>query len=467
MNQIPAQAGPPNILIVDDQPSMVEVLEINLAKRGAVVETASSGDEAIDKIRSKNASYAVIFTDLSMPGDSDGMDVLRATRESLPATQVVLMTAYASPENALQAIREGAYDYLIKPFKMDQVGLVYDRALEKHQLVAENLFFKQALEERDKTYDIVGKSEPMKKVFELIRRVARTRTTVLIEGESGTGKELVARAIHDQSAEASGPFVPINCGAIPENLIDAELFGHAKGAFTGAVSSSEGLIASANGGTVFFDEIGELPLDSQVRLLRVLQEKKVRPVGESRERNIDARILAATNRDLREEVAEGRFREDLYYRLNVIHLQLPPLRERQGDLRLLLDHYLRHFTAEMDSPVQGVSAEVRRLLASYSFPGNVRELQNIVERAVTLETEDFITVDVLPDYLKKSVQEAPDITVTEEGLDLDAALEGLERRLILEALELTGGNRTRAAELLNVSFRSLRYRLKKLELADE
>ncbi len=459
------ESGP--ILVVDDESSMREVLDIMLAERGIEVVTADSGDRAIELLQ-EGRDFSVVVTDLSMPGKASGLDVLATVLELSPATQVIVMTAYATPESALAAIKQGAYDYMIKPFKVDQVGVVIDRALEKHKLLAENLFFREALEERDKTYDIIGKSESMKRVFQLIHRVARTRTTVLIEGESGTGKELVARAIHNQSAEADGPFVPINCGAIPENLIDAELFGHAKGAFTGAISSSEGLIASANGGTVFFDEIGELPLDSQVRLLRVLQEKKVRPVGESREREVSCRAVAATNRDLREEVAEGRFREDLYYRLNVIHIELPPLRDRAEDIRLLIEHYLRVYTGEMNSEVRGISAEARKILASHDYPGNVRELQNIIERAVTLELGEFITPEVLPDYLTDgSRRNDSNLRVAPEGIDLVATLADVESDLISQALELTDGVKTEAAKLLGISFRSFRYRLDKLGLEDE
>ena len=319
----------PRVLIVDDEQSMREMLRIMIKTEGCDTETAPRGEEAIKKLEA-GERYSVVLTDLKMPGAS-GLDVLRAVKRHDPACQVVLMTAFATAETALEALREGAYDYMIKPFKRDQAVSVVRRALEKFSLIRENFYLREALEGKHNLGKIIGKSEAMRRVFQMIERVAPTPSTILITGESGTGKELVAQAVHEKSDVSSGPFIPINCGAIPENLIESELFGHKKGAFTGAVGDKQGMFAAASGGTIFLDEIGELPLQTQVNFLRVLQEKKVKPVGSAREVPVDCRIIAATNRDLREEIAEGRFREDLFYRLNIIPIDLPPLRERDGD----------------------------------------------------------------------------------------------------------------------------------------
>jgi two-component system, NtrC family, response regulator PilR len=454
------------VLVVDDEQSMREFLSIMLKKQGLSVTVAERGEEAVDLLEA-GERFSLVLTDLKMPGIG-GLDVLGRAKEIDPACQVVVMTAYATPETAISAIKQGAYDYITKPFKVDEAKVVVDRALEKFGLVSENLYLKKTLEKQNGFAHMIGKSEPMRRVFEMISRVADSQTTILISGESGTGKELVARAIHDRSGRADQPFLPINCGAIPENLIESELFGHKKGAFTGASADKQGLFEAAQGGTILLDEVGELPQNTQVKLLRVLQERKVKPVGGAREVSADCRVLAATNRDLREEVAEGRFREDLYYRLNVIPIELPPLRERQSDIKLLIEHFIDEYSKRMGVEIRGVEADAMRILLNYPYPGNVRELQNIIERAVTLTRGDMISVDVLPPHLQEESfsQMARELEVPETGLDLEQMVEELERSLIAKALERAGGVKKDAADLLGITFRSFRYRLKKYEMGD-
>ncbi|TXD42968.1 sigma-54-dependent Fis family transcriptional regulator [Lujinxingia vulgaris] len=462
----PASAELP-ILVVDDERSMREFLTVMLKKDGHPVEVAACGEDAAARIDA-GERFKLVMTDLKMPGIG-GLDVLRAIKAAQPSCQVIVMTAYATAETALSAIKLGAYDYITKPFKIDEARVAVNRALEKFALVSENLYLRDALDHRQGLGQLIGESRAMQRVFQMIRRVAPTRTTILIHGESGTGKELVARAIHDLSPNAEGPFLPINCGAIPENLIESELFGHKKGAFTGAHADKEGLFVAAGHGTVFLDEVGELPQSVQVKLLRVLQERKVRPVGDSAEREVSCRIVAATNRDLRQEVQEGRFREDLYYRLSVIPVEMPPLRERGADVQLLLEHFLHRYAEEIGNPIEGIDARALAILTAYAYPGNVRELQNIVERAVTLETGSLITPESLPYHLQEEnfSRVARQIDVPEEGVDMEKLVEELERNLIARALERAGGVKTEAARLLNISFRSLRYRLDKYGLNDD
>ncbi|QDG49936.1 sigma-54-dependent Fis family transcriptional regulator [Persicimonas caeni] len=455
------------ILVVDDEQSMREFLTIMLKKKGHDVTVAKRGEEALNLL-DEGQRFSLVITDLKMPGIG-GLEVLRGVKKIDPACQVVVMTAYATPETAISAIKDGAYDYITKPFKVDEARVVVDRALEKFDLLSENLYLKKTIEERESFGDMIGHSKPMQQVFEMISRVANSQTTILIGGESGTGKELVARAIHQHSQRADKPFLPINCGAIPENLIESELFGHKKGAFTGATTDKKGLFEAADGGTVFLDEIGELPQNTQVKLLRVLQERTIKPVGGNAEISVDCRVVAATNRDLREEIAEGRFREDLYYRLNVIPIDLPPLRARGSDVKLLIEHFVDVYASRMGVEIDGIDSEAMRILLNYNYPGNVRELQNIVERAVTLTRGSMIGVDVLPPHLQEDSfsRVARDLEVPAEGLDLEGMVEELERSLISKALERTSGVKKDAAELLGISFRSLRYRLKKYEMSDE
>lgn len=459
-----SQEGIRRVLVVDDEESMREMLQIMLKRLRLDVQVAESADNALDLFEA-GERFSAVITDLNMPGKNSGLDLLEEVKRLDTACQVIVITAFATPETAVEAIKLGAYDYLTKPFKLDQVRMVLERALEKYALLSENLYLRQE-QERYRPVGIIGDSEPMRRVMEMVHRVARTKTTILITGESGTGKELIAQAIHEASP-FKGPFVPVNCGAIPETLIEAELFGYKKGAFTGANQDHKGLVESARGGTLFLDEIGELPLGAQVRLLRVLQEKKVKPVGGVEEISIDVRIVAATNRELKEEVEQGRFREDLYYRLNVIPIELPPLRERGHDVQLLLKHFVRHYSEELGVTVEGISAPALAILLDYDYPGNVRELQNIVERAVTLELTTMIGVEALPPTLRPSQRPIGRIEVPPEGMDLEDTLQTYERGLLEAALEQSGGVKTEAARLLGISFRSFRYRLQKLGLDDD
>jgi len=453
-----------DILIVDDERSMREFLGIYLRREGYRIEAASGGNEAIASIKAR--AFDVIITDLRMP-DVDGLTILAEAKRIRPDTEVIVVTAFSTTETAIAAMKAGAHDYLTKPFKIDEVGLVVDRAMEKRRLARENVALRDEIKGRYKLDRLLGKSPPMQRVFEILRKVASTRTSVLLIGESGTGKELAARALHELSPR-TGPFVAVNCGAIPETLLESELFGHVRGSFTGANVDKQGLFEAAHTGTLLLDEVADLPVSMQVKLLRVLQERKVKPVGGVSEREIDVRIVAATNRDLEAEVEKSSFRQDLYYRLNVIQLRLPPLRERREDLPLLVDHFIRKFSAEHGRNVVGAAPEVMSALMVYHFPGNVRELENMIERAVTLSSTDWLALDAFPNLVGlQGAQPSPSTVghLPESGLDLERHLEEYERSILIKALERTGGNRTEAARLLGVSFRSMRYRLSKLGIA--
>jgi two-component system response regulator PilR (NtrC family) len=461
------------ILVVDDEQSMREFLAICLRRAGHEVTLAKSGNEALDKLRSKR--FDLVLTDLKMPGDLDGLGILKAIKSGAvryqaapgitPAMidpEVILVTAYATADTALAAMKQGAYDYLTKPFQIDEINAVISRALEKRALVQENLALRDQVAGRVRLASLLGKSRAMQKVFELITKIHSTKTNVLITGESGTGKELVARALHSEGARAKTAFIAVNCGAIPEELMESELFGHKKGAFTGAVSDHLGMFQEADGGTLFLDEIGELSPPLQVKLLRALQERKVKPVGASDEVEVDVRVIAATNRDLEAEVARGAFRPDLYYRLNVVEIRIPPLRLRREDIPLLAEHFLKRFGAEHGRALH-LTNEAMRRLESYDFPGNVRELENIIERAVALSSGPAIGVTDLPDVKpSKQIVESPSAELPADGVDLDRILSDYERAWVMRALEQCGGVRKRAAALLGISFRSLRYRLEKL-----
>jgi two-component system response regulator PilR (NtrC family) len=438
-------------------------LAIYLKRAGHKVETVGSTTEARATIRGH--AFDVVITDLRMP-DGTGLDVLQESKKLHPDTQVVVVTAYATAETAIAAMKAGAIDYLLKPFKVDEVGLVVERALERRNLLRQNLALRAEIQGRYRLDRLLGKSAAMERLFDIIRKIAPARTSVLLVGESGTGKELAARALHELSARADHAFVAVNCGAIPEALLESELFGHVKGAFTGATAEKEGLFEAAHGGTLFLDEVGELPQPMQVKLLRALQERRVKPVGGVAEREVDVRVVAATNRDLEAEVDRGTFRQDLFYRLNVIQIRMPPLRERREDIPLLVEHFLRKFSAEHARPVTDVEPAAMSALTGYNFPGNVRELENLIERAVTLSTSDQITASALPDLKSAGTRGGralPELPA--DGFDLEREVETFERGLILLALERTTGNRTEAARLLGISFRSMRYRLSKLGIA--
>jgi len=452
-----------SILVVDDEASMREFLEILLGKQGHRVSTAAGLAGAV--ARAGEGGVDLVITDLRLGADS-GIDVLRKVKELSPATEVVVVTAFASTENAVQAMKLGAYDYVLKPFKVDELRLVVEKALEHRALVQENRVLRHRVgKPRLAAPEIIGHSAATEEVRALVEKVAPTRTTVLVTGESGVGKEVVARAIHDQSDKRDQPFVAVNCGAIPEGLIESELFGHEKGAFTGATDTKAGLFEVAGTGTLFLDEIAELPLQLQVRLLRALQERRIRRVGGTADLAFSARIVAATNRELGEEVAAGRFREDLFYRLNVIQIRVPPLRDRREDLPLFVAHFLVRFAVETGKPEVKLSAEAERRLFEYDYPGNVRELANVVERAVTLADGPEIQVPDLPPALRAGASApraaAAPAELPDAGLDLQAHLDGIERRVLEQALARSGGVKTEAARLLSLTFRSLRYRLAK------
>ncbi|MBS2029369.1 MAG: sigma-54-dependent Fis family transcriptional regulator [Deltaproteobacteria bacterium] len=445
------------ILVVDDERSMRDYLEILLRKAGHQVVAAANLQAARDALA--QGDLDLVITDLKL-GNESGLDLLTHVNEQRMPVELVVITAYATTDTAIEAMKKGAYDYLQKPFKNEELLVVVDKAIEKRRLVRENTALKRQLGQEL----IFGEATPIKEIRALVEKVAPGRTTVLIEGESGTGKELVARMLHQRSGR-SGAFVAMNCGAMTAELVESELFGHVKGAFTGAVQASPGLFRAADGGTLFLDEIGELPPALQVKLLRVLQDRVVRPVGGTEGVAVDARIVAATNRSLEAEVAAGRFREDLFYRLNVVQLRVPPLRERPSDIVPLARHFVARFASELARPLMQLTPETERLLAGHSFPGNVRELENVVERAAALSDSDLIGPEALPAALRGAPATSPaelPAQLPESGFDLEAFLEATERRLILEALARTGSVRTEAAKLLGLSFRSIRYRIAKL-----
>ena len=452
------------ILVVDDERSLCELLEILLGRAGHRVETETDGARARERVAADE--FDLVVTDLKL-GRHSGLDVLERVKAAWPATEVIVITAFASDEDSRRAQALGARFFVSKPVRNDHLLLMVQNALEKRALVRENVRLKREIEDRHRYGKLLGRSAAMHGLFALIDKIAPTRTTVLVTGESGVGKELVARAIHEKSPRGGGEFVAVNCGANPEGLIESELFGHEKGAFTGAVSSREGLFAQASGGTLFLDEVGELPLQVQVKLLRALQQKSVRAVGGDKDVEVDVRIVAATNRDLGDDVKAGRFREDLYYRLNVINLKVPPLRERREDLLLLTEHFLAAFAADQGRPALRLSRDAQRALLDYSFPGNVRELENLIERAVTLADGDEIGPDDLPAHVlaASAVGMAADAMPPGDlppGFSLEAYLEGIERRIVDRALAQAKGVKTEAAKLVGLSFRQFRYRVAKL-----
>jgi two-component system response regulator PilR (NtrC family) len=455
-----------NVLICDDQRSLCQVLEIDLRKSGHKVEVANSRDDAKRKISSN--LFDVIVTDIRMPTVEDGMEVMRYAREVSPESAVILMTAEAAKETAIQAVRAGAFDYVEKhPRVVDELRMAISRGAETVALRRQNVVYRRDSVNRNSLDKIIGASKPVDKLKATIRTIATTNSTVVIYGESGTGKELVARALHECSSRAEEPFVSINCGAFPETLLESELFGYVKGAFTGANSNRQGLFESANGGTIFLDEIGEMTLAMQVKLLRVLQEMKVRPVGGSTEIDIDARVIAATNRDLHRMVEEKTFREDLFYRISVIPIEVPPLRDRKEDIPLLANHFLKHFAPSVGRDISRINRESLQKMCEYEWPGNVRQLENAMERSVALETTDELHVEV-PERAKAMAAAAAaggaSREVTAEGVDFELYIADIEKQLITSALKHAGGVQTKAADLLNVSYRSFRHLLKKYNI---
>jgi len=454
-----------SILVCDDQRSICEMLDISLRKEGHRVETVNAGEAAKKKLGSAN--YEVLITDIKMP-QTDGIEVLHFARESSPDTSVILITAVEDYEAAVQAVKGGAFDYIHKgPGLVDELKISVNRALETLTLQRQNFAFKRDAASRNSLDNIIGKSPAVEKLKGTIRTVAPTGSTVLIYGESGTGKELVARAVHACSPRTSEPFVSINCGAFPETLLESELFGYMKGAFTGASQNKRGLFEVANGGTIFLDEIGEMSSSMQVKLLRVLQERSIRPVGGTQESAIDVRVIAATNQDLREMVAAGTFREDLYYRVSVIPLNVPPLRDRREDVELLACHFLKKYAVAAQKSILRIDDDSMTSLRNHDWPGNVRQLENTIERAVALETSEELRVDLELDRPRARAAAANSNGhphITSDGIDLELYVAGLERSLIEQALEQSGGVQTRAAELLKVSYRSFRHLLKKYNI---
>jgi two-component system response regulator PilR (NtrC family) len=451
------------VLVVDDEQSMRELLEIVLRREGYEVLVADNGRAALATLERQPVD--LLISDIKMP-DMSGVDVLRAARGIDPDILAIMITAFASTETAVEALRLGADDYISKPFKVDELKLRVRKALERVQLQQENLALKRTLNSSHQFCNIIGRSESMLAVFKLIGTVATTNSTILVTGESGTGKELVARAVHYSSLRRDRPFVALNCGALTETLLESELFGHMRGSFTGAAANKKGLIEVAERGTIFLDEIGDMSPMMQVKLLRVLQERKFRRVGGTEEVDADIRIIAATNQDLAKLVAEGKFREDLYYRINVIPVHLPALRERRDDIPLLADHFLARYRDQMGKHLTGISAEAVRHLVAYDWPGNIRELENVVERAVALEQTPTILPDSLPAHV---VGQAPRpgaqaAALPADGIDLEQHVQGVEREYIAQALRRAGGVQVKAAELLGMSFRSFRYYAKKYNL---
>ena len=456
------------ILVVDDEQSMTQFLGIVLRKEGYQVTTVNSGREALDRVKAEN--FDVVISDIKMPG-MDGIQVLQGIKKHDVNIPVVLMTAYASQQSAIDAVNLGAFQYLLKNAKNDEIKLVVRNALEMRKVRTENQFLKRELKRGHEEKAIIGSSEEMTRVFRMVDKVADSEATILIQGDSGTGKELIAREIHYRSRRANGPFVSINCGAIPRDLLESNLFGHIKGSFTGAVKDSPGLFQVAEGGTFFLDEVGEMPLATQVKLLRALQEKQIRPVGHNREVPVDVRIIAATNQDLSQLVGEGRFREDFYYRINVIHLEVPLLRERREDIPELARHFVERACSRLDVPIKQLHRDAMAVLESYAWPGNVRELENVMERIVAMEPSRLITVSVLPpSILGANALGGPSalsMTLPEGGLDLEAHVDAIRRELMRQALERCAGVQKDAARELHMTYRAFRYHAEKYKLIME
>ncbi|MFT4577330.1 MAG: two-component system response regulator PilR (NtrC family) [Nitrospinales bacterium] len=451
-----------SILVVDDEKSLRDFLVIMLEEEGYKVFTAHNEDSAVKLI--KENVFDLILTDIRM-GKSNGIDVLENAQKFLPDTPVVMMTAFASAETAVDAMKKGAYDYISKPFKIEDVQLIVKNAIEKKKLSEENRLLKTALNDRFQLPNIIGKSAAFQRIFDLIEKVSRSNATVLIQGESGTGKEMVAKAIHFNSNRKNYPFVSVNCGALPENLLESELFGHEKGAFTSADTLKLGLMESANKGSFFLDEIGEAPLSIQVKLLRVLQENEIMRLGGTVATPVDFRIIAASNRNLSNLVSDKVFREDLYYRLNVIPIHLPPLRDRKEDIPDLVDFFISKYNSKHKKDfIKSVEPETMRFFENYTWPGNVRELENVIERAVVLETGESIQNSSLPEEIFGAIPQIQVPSMDKEKVDLERTLDQIEKKMLSNALVQADGIINKAAKQLNLSFRSMRYRIQKYQL---
>jgi two-component system response regulator AtoC len=444
------------ILLIDDEENFRHMLSVILKKRGYDVETANNGSDGLKKI--DTGSYDTVLCDIRMP-EMDGLDFLKEAQQAGCESTIIMMSAYGSLDTAIEAMKLGAYDYISKPFKPDEIILTLKKAEERERLRRENLFLKKEVQKEYSFENIISKNDRMRQIFDTIRKVAKYKSTILVEGESGTGKELVAKAIHFNSDRSDNPFIPVNCGAIPENLLESELFGHTKGSFTNAVRTKKGLFEEADGGTMFLDEIGELPLQLQVKLLRVLQDGEIRRIGDSRATTIDVRIIAATIKDLDKEVRDNKFRDDLFYRLNVLPIKIPPLRERKEDVPLLVDHFINKYSRELGKPIDEITQEALNCLLNYNWKGNVRELENVIERAIVLTESKQIQQENLPVEIQNPREESR-ISLLNDELSIKKASRYLEIDLIKKALLKTKGNHTHAAKLLEISHRALLYKIK-------
>ncbi len=453
------------ILVVDDEESIREFLDIMLKKEGYEITVAEDGQRALEIIKKK--SFDMVISDLQMP-NMNGVELLKEVKSIHPDLVFMIITAFGTTESAVEAMKLGAYDYITKPFKIDEVRINIINALKSKGLEVENRTLKKELQREYSFQNFIGNSDVMHRVFDLIKRVSQAPTNILITGESGTGKEMVAKAIHYNGQLKDKPFVTVNCGAIPENLMESEMFGHKKGSFTGAVSDKTGLFEVASGGILFLDEVGELPLNIQVKLLRVIQERMIRPVGGTEDRAVDVRIIAATNRVLEDMVKTGEFREDLFYRLNVIKIEAPPLRDRRSDIPILANHFLKKHNDRMSKGIAAITKEAMDILMKYDYKGNVRELENIIERTVALEGGANILPESLPPFVStpngRKMASSHEIEITEEGVDIDKIMGQIEKELLIKAIHTANGVKKRAAKLLNISFRSMRYRVEKFSL---
>ena len=461
------------ILVVDDEKSIREFLQIMLQKEGYEVTCAEDGERALKLVDQKH--FDLIMCDLKMP-KVDGMKVLQHIRNFHPQKLFIMMTAFATTESAVEAMKLGAYDYLLKPFKIDEVRVNLKQALRSHHLEEENRLLRQELQKQQKTQRLIGNSQAMQNIHELIEKISLSSANVLITGETGTGKEMVARALHYQSKLKTKPFIVVNCGAIPSSLLESELFGHKRGAFTGAILDKKGVFQAADGGSLFLDEIGELHIDMQAKLLRAIQEKSIRPVGAVEDIKVNIRLLAATNRNLEDMVEKETFRQDLYYRLNVIQVHLVPLRERKEDIPLLIQHFMEKNSKKMNKKIPTISGEAMKKIESYSYPGNVRELEHFIERILAL-TDTNKVLALLSEHLPPVLQNATELSSPEsmrstykiqfsetKGLDLEKVIGNIEKDLLMKALKISSGIKKKAAELLHINFRAFRYRLKKHSL---
>jgi len=449
------------ILIIDDEKSILDLLSVVFKKEGYRVRATLSAKKALELLNKEE--FGLILTDIKLP-EMSGFEILKRVRESKPDIAVVMITAYGNVKQAVEALKAGAFDYVVKPFDVDELKIIVAKALEKKRLQEENILLRKELKEKHSFETVIGKSKKIKQIYSMIEKIAGTDSTILVTGESGTGKELAARAIHSMSPRQENQFVSINCGALPENLLESELFGHVEGAFTGAVADKLGMFEVAQRGTLFLDEVGEMAPWTQVKLLRTLQDKKIRRVGGTEEAAIDVRIIAATNQDLKKKISEGKFREDLFYRLNVISFEMPPLRERKEDVPLFVNHFLKKYSMEIGKSMKRIAPDVMKLFESYPWPGNIRELENVIERTVAIEDRETITLDSLPDELLTARKREETDLLFQKNFCLTSFLDEAAQSYIKQARLLSGGNLKKTASLLGISYRNLRYLIDKYKL---